>query len=213
MGHLVWDWNGTLLDDLALTIKATNATIIAAGGRPITIDDHKRAFRRPLTEYYGDVLGRYIGDAEFEYLDGVFRGVYDAGLPDCALAIDAFEAIRAWPGTQSVLSMWNHADLLRELDHRGLSSHLLGADGRRHGRGDLKAAYLADHLASFAIDPTDCVLVGDSIDDADAAVSVGARCVLYAGGITDGDRLEATSCPVVATLVEAVTLAFHNEPS
>jgi phosphoglycolate phosphatase-like HAD superfamily hydrolase len=46
--HLVWDWNGTLLDDLALVVAATNASLATAGGRPITAEEHRRDFRRPI---------------------------------------------------------------------------------------------------------------------------------------------------------------------
>jgi phosphoglycolate phosphatase-like HAD superfamily hydrolase len=51
------------------------------------------------------------------------------------------------------------------------------------------------------------VLIGDSLDDADAAESVGARCVLYTGGFTDPDRLRASGRPVADALTEAVALA------
>ena len=49
--------------------------------------------------------------------------------------------------------------------------------------------------------------MGDTVDDADAARTVGAAIVLYDGGITDADRLRATGAPVVSTLLEAVALA------
>ncbi|MBT8228450.1 MAG: HAD family hydrolase [Dactylosporangium sp.] len=206
--HLVWDWNGTLLDDLALTIHATNATIAAAGGRPITLDEHKKTFRRPLTDFYAEVLGRPVTSAEFAHLDTVFYRVYHAGLEACPLAADVWEALAAWPWTQSVLSMWGHVELVRELDRRGLTGHLARVDGcRNNGLGDLKRAYLAGHLATVGVNGATCVLIGDSLDDADAAAAVGGRCVLYAGGITDPARLRATGYPVAFTLVEAVELA------
>lgn len=50
------------------------------------------------------------------------------------------------------------------------------------------------------------MLIGDSLDDADAAAAA-AACVLYTGGFTDPDRLRASGRPVVETLTEAVRLA------
>ena len=48
------------------------------------------------------------------------------------------------------------------------------------------------HLAELGLTGPDCVLIGDSVDDAHAADAVGAGCVLYSGGFTDceatGDR-------------------------
>lgn len=208
MTHLVWDWNGTLLDDLPLTIQATNASLRAVGGPVVTVEVHRREFRRPLTEYYATMLGRPLRVGEFKVIDEVFSRTYRAGLRTCPLAGDALAAMSRWSGSQSLLSMWSHAELVPELDRRGLTGLLSRADGcQGYDLGDLKAAYLTGHLAALGVAGPQCVLVGDSIDDADAAVAVGARCVLYTGGITDPDRLRQTSHPVVSSLVEAVALA------
>jgi len=51
------------------------------------------------------------------------------------------------------------------------------------------------------------VLIGDSLDDAAAADSVGGKVVLYTGGFTHPDRLRAAGRPVADTLVEAVEIA------
>jgi phosphoglycolate phosphatase-like HAD superfamily hydrolase len=208
VAHLVWDWNGTLLDDLDLIVVATNASLAALGGPVITADDHRRDFRRPLPEYYSHLLGRTLTPDEYLRLDRAFHSAYRAGLPTCGLAADALDAIRAWSGTQSLLSMWFHDELLAEVTRRGLVSLLARIDGLRTTvGGDRKAGYLAEHLDALGVDGADCVLIGDSVDDAHAAAEVGAGCVLYAGGITDPDRLAATGQPVAATLVEAVALA------
>jgi phosphoglycolate phosphatase-like HAD superfamily hydrolase len=206
--HLFWDWNGTLLDDLDLVVVATNASLAVLEGPVITVDDHRRDFRRPLPEYYAAVLGRPLGAEEYLRLDRAFHAAYRAELSTCRLAADALDAIRAWPGTQSLLSMWFHDELLAEVTRRGLVSLLGRIDGLRSTvGGDRKAGYLAEHLDALGVDGADCVLVGDSVDDAHAAESVGAACVLYAGGITHPDRLAATGRPVAGTLVEAVALA------
>jgi phosphoglycolate phosphatase-like HAD superfamily hydrolase len=73
--------------------------------------------------------------------------------------------------------------------------------------GDLKAGHLARHLYELGVAGSDAVLIGDSLDDADAASSVGAAVVLYSGGFTDATRLRAVGCPVADTLVEAVGIA------
>ena len=208
MAHLVWDWNGTLLDDLDLVVAATNASLATAGGPVVTADEHRRDFRRPVADYYAYALGRPVDSDEFVRLDRAFHDAYRAGLLECALAPDALDAIRAWPGTQSLLSMWFHDELVPEVTRRGLVNLLLRVDGlRSEVGGDRKAGYLAAHLAALCVDPADCVLIGDSVDDAHAAEEAGAACVLYAGGFTEPSRLVATGLPVAETLVEAVKTA------
>jgi phosphoglycolate phosphatase-like HAD superfamily hydrolase len=206
--HLVWDWNGTLLDDLHIVVTATNACLASVGGPVVTADEHRRDFRRPIVDYYAGVLGRPIDAVEFAAMDRVFHAEYRRLLIDCALAADALRAVRAWRGSQSLLSMWFHTELVPEVSRRGLAALMSRVDGlRQRDWSDHKASHLAEHLAALEVRGAECVLIGDSIDDADAAASVGARCVLYAGGFTDPERLAATGAPVAATLLEAILLA------
>src|SRR3712207_5417164 len=87
--HLVWDWNGTLLDDLSLVVSATNAAFGVVGGPEVTADEHRRDFRRPISDYYGHVLGRPVDDEEFVRLDKTFHEAYRLGLVNVALNADA----------------------------------------------------------------------------------------------------------------------------
>ncbi len=211
--HLVWDWNGTLLDDLHLVVEATNEAFALVGAAPVTAEEHRRDFRRPVADYYAHVLGRPVDRTEFAALDRAFHDAYRRRLVECALAPDALDAIHAWPGTQSLLSMWFHDELLPEVTRRGLVERLARVDGlRSQVGGDRKAEYLAGHLAALGVPGERAVLVGDSVDDAHAAEAVGAACVLYSGGFTDVERLRDTGLPVARTLLEAVALAGAARP-
>jgi len=208
VAHLVWDWNGTLLDDTALVVAATNATLAGLGGVAISVDDHRRGFARPVADYYARLLGRPVTPDEFALLDEAFHAAYRGGLDGAVLAADARAAMRAWGGTQSLLSMFFHDDLVALVRRHGLEPWLARVDGLRdHVGGGPKAPHLAAHLAALGVAPGDAVLVGDTVDDADAARAVGARVVLYTGGITDEPRLRATGAPLAGSLLEAVALA------
>ena len=206
--HLVWDWNGTLLDDLTLVVEATNVCLATVGGPRVSAAEHRRDFRRPVIDYYTFVLGRPVDAAEFQRLDDTFHKAYREGMAACELAADALEAMAGWTGTQSLLLMFFHDELMLEVTRHGLLSRLSRVDGLPGTvGGQLKAAYLRAHLERLAIAGESVVLLGDSVDDGAAAASVGARCVLYAGGFTDERLLVATGLPVAHTLTEAVRLA------
>jgi phosphoglycolate phosphatase-like HAD superfamily hydrolase len=205
MRHLVWDWNGTLLDDLSVVVAATNAAFATIGGPAVTADEHRRDYRRPIIDYYSFVLGRPMAADEFARVDQIFHDAYREKLVDCALAADALEAISAWSGSQSLLSMWFHHELVPEVTRRGLVERLARIDGLRSATGGgHKAEHLTAHLDALGVPGHQAVLIGDSIDDAHAAAAAGATCVLYAGGFTDPPLLHATGLPVATTLVAAV---------
>lgn len=206
--HLVWDWNGTLLDDLSLVVSSTNEAFTSVGGRPVDADEHRRLFRRPVAEFYAEILERAIDEEEFGKLDRIFHDAYRLGLTDMRLAADASAALKQWSGTQSLLSMWFHSELVPAIDTYGLAGAFTRVDGlRAELGGHLKAGHLAEHLAGLGLTGDQVVLIGDSLDDAAAADSVGGEIVLYSGGFTDPSRLRASGRPVADTLVEAVTIA------
>ncbi|WFE51621.1 MULTISPECIES: HAD hydrolase-like protein [unclassified Micromonospora] len=206
--HLVWDWNGTLLNDLSLVVSATNVVFASLGGPTVTPDEHRVRFRRPIAEYYAEVLGQAVDADEFGRLDRIFHDAYRTGLTTCELAADARTAMAAWPGSQSLLSMWFHEELVPTVHTYGLTGQFTRVDGLRATvGGDRKAESLKLHLAELGVDGASVVLIGDSIDDADAATAVGGRAVLYTGGFTDPARLRASGHPVADTLTDAVALA------
>ncbi|WP_433792297.1 HAD family hydrolase [Actinoplanes sp. CA-252034] len=207
--HLVWDWNGTLLDDLHLVVSSTNVAFATAGGRDVGADEHRRAFRRPVADFYAEMLGRAIDEEEFGRLDRIFHDAYRLGLTDVVLAADAQAAIKSWPGSQSLLSMWFHHELVPAVEGYGLAGIFARIDGlRAELGGGFKAAHLAAHLAELGVDGRNVVMIGDSLDDADAAESVGGHAVLYTGGFTDPARLRESGRPVADTLVDAVKMAM-----
>ncbi|WP_250027989.1 HAD family hydrolase [Paractinoplanes maris] len=206
--HLVWDWNGTLLDDLSLVVSSTNEAFAAVGGRAVDADEHRSRFRRPVAEFYAEMLERSVDDEEFGRLDRIFHDAYRMGLTSMALAADASAALKEWPGSQSLLSMWFHNELVPAVETYGLAGVFTRVDGlRTEMGGHLKAGHLAQHLAELGLTGAQVVLIGDSLDDAAAADSVGAAIVLYTGGFTDPSRLRASGRPVADSLVEAVTIA------
>jgi phosphoglycolate phosphatase-like HAD superfamily hydrolase len=206
--HLVWDWNGTLLNDLSLVVESTNVVFASVGGPVVTTEEHRAGFRRPISDYYAEVLGRAMDADAFGRLDKIFHDAYRTGLTTCELAADATTAMRSWTGTQSLLSMWFHDELVPAIETYGLTGMFTRIDGLQGTiGGDHKAGHLARHLADLGLEGRSVVLIGDSIDDADAADAAGAHCVLYTGGFTDPDRLRASGRPVADTLTEAVRLA------
>ena len=206
--HLVWDWNGTLLDDLHLVVSATNVAFASAGGRPVDADEHRARYRRPVAEFYAEMLERAIDEQEFGRLDKLFHDTYRLGLTSMTLAADAMTAIKSWPGSQSLLSMWFHSELVPAVETYGLAGVFTRVDGlRTEVGGHLKAAHMAAHLDGLGVSGERVVMIGDSLDDAAAADSVGAHAVLYTGGFTHPGKLRETGRPVADTLLEAVEIA------
>ncbi|MDF1594942.1 MAG: HAD hydrolase-like protein [Acidimicrobiia bacterium] len=216
MQHVVWDWNGTLLNDLEQVVQSVNVALASFNAGPITADDYRAGYTRPVVLFYEHLLSRPVSDEEWEQLDIVFHHAYREALAEAQLTPDALAAMEAvddagW--TQSLLSMFPHDELLEALAGRGIGDRLVAIDGLRAGRGDRKYGSLVRHLEHVAhkigtpLDPTTVVMIGDALDDADAAEGLGIKCVLYASGSHPRAKLEATGHPVSDSLIEALAVA------
>ncbi len=210
--HVIWDWNGTLFDDLGIVVASVNAAISEAGAAPITVDRYRSSFKRPVSMFYEELLARPVSDAEWERLDSAFHDHYAQLVPRAALAVEAFEALESVEragGTQSLLSMYLHEALVELVTGMGVDKHMTLVDGLQDGlRGGEKREHLEEHLRVLSVDAAKAVVIGDSLDDVAAADAVGVRAVLYDSGSVTRERLESSGAPIATTLLEAVELAL-----
>ncbi|WP_253780428.1 HAD family hydrolase [Goodfellowiella coeruleoviolacea] len=210
--HIVWDWNGTLLADNDAVLAAVNRVCVDFGraGGPITLDEWRAVFSRPIVQCYERLLGRTLSTADWARLDALYHDEYRKLLHTCRLAQGVPDLLRDWRvggRTQSLLSMWFHHELVPLVTEFGIAELFGRIDGLRASTGGgSKAEHLAEHLAEQGLKPGDVVLIGDVVDDAHAADQVGAACVLVSTGVMNRPALEATGVPVVDTLTEAVGL-------
>jgi phosphoglycolate phosphatase-like HAD superfamily hydrolase len=221
MRHIVWDWNGTLFDDLEIVVASVNVSLRSIGAPPIDVETYRSVYQRPLHRFYQNLLGRPVSPEEMRSIDDDFHAAYQALLDQARLTVDARRAVglvaeRGY--TQSVLSMWWHDHLVPAVRFFGLEDCMLAVDGHRGGPGESKERHLAGHVEQLTrlfpglVLREAMVVIGDVTDDADAARAVGVGCVLYDGGSQPRAVVGAQGVPVAATLVEAVELAGGPQP-
>ncbi|GAA3131213.1 hypothetical protein GCM10020001_061690 [Nonomuraea salmonea] len=150
------------------------------------------------------MLGRPLTEGEWERLDQGFHEHYFRLAEVCRLATGAETMLAAWTGSQSLCSMAPHAHLVPKVDSFGITRHFTRIDGLHGATGGEKAAHMEEHISALDVDPAQVLVIGDSVDDGLAARHVGARAVLYTGGMTTRQELESTGFPVVDRLADAL---------
>ena len=205
--HIVWDWNGTLLADLPGVLRAVSRSVGKYGLPPVGGDDYRNHFTRPVRRFYDNLFDRPVTDMEWVDLNKTFHDYYYEVVDDISLATGAEESLQAAAGLgwgQSLLSMSTQEHLISTVRAHGIDTYFRRIDGLESPDGGLKEAYLEKHLAAMQVDPGSVWLIGDTPDDHDAAVAVGARVVLFDGGSHHRSTLEALGAPVVNSLNEGV---------
>ncbi|MGW7361073.1 HAD family hydrolase [Streptomyces sp. NPDC054802] len=212
--HLVWDWNGTLLDDISAVIAATNAAFAEIGLEPITLERYRELYCVPVPRFYERLMGRLPSDAEWTVMDETFHRHYVEHRTGCGLTEGVEKLLHEWQRagrSQSLLSMYGHDQLVPVVRDYGIERRFIRVDGRTGPSGGTKALHMERHLGALAttVVPERTVVIGDAVDDALAAAHVGARAVLFTGGSHSRSSLESVGVPVVDTLAEAVEEALR----
>ena len=188
-------------------VTATNAAFATIGGPAVTADEHRRDFRRPVVDYYAQVMGRPVDETEFVLLDRVSTTRTGRNWSTVRSPPDAWTRSTRGTGTQSLLSMWFHDELLPEVNRRGLAAACPGR--RAAGDGRWWAQGRASGRAPCGVGRRRRRRGADRrLGRRRARRRRGRRgCVLYAGGFTDPRGARAYRPPIADTLLEAVRLA------
>jgi len=194
--HVIWDWNGTLLNDVTLALGVMNELLEAHAYPRLSHEHYVRIFDFPVRDYYV-TAGFDLDQHEFAGLSDRFCAEFEARLGSTELFADAISSLKRLASHDHfVLSNTEQLALNRMLDRFQLTDHfdaIFGLD-TNHATGKVGAGHaLMDH---HQLDPARSVLVGDTTHDADVANALGIDCVLVSHGHNDRLRLEATTWPI-----------------
>lgn len=184
--HLILDWAGTLADDRALTLAATNDTLAHFGAAPVDEATYRREFTLPVERFYR----RFIGDLPREQIDAVFFGHFAQRMAQSELFAEVPALLHICRLRGVALSICSSVPtdildgLLSRLGLREFFRHIGG------GAAD-KIPVLQQIVASAPFRPDETLYVGDTPHDIDAAhaAQVIAGAALY--GYATEDRLRA----------------------
>lgn len=202
---VIWDWNGTLLDDLALCNDCLNQ-LLSEHGYPQQYNRarYQEIFGFPIVDYY-QKAGFDFTQHSFEQLSARFMELYLPASAECTLcpgAKEALTAIRSAGLPQIILSASPLNVLQNQVAALGLSDFfdkLLGQNNiYAHSKKEAGLAFMAEHT----IDRSQVVMIGDTLHDYEVACAMGTNSILCAAGHQSRSRLSSCGVPVIDTLCE-----------
>jgi phosphoglycolate phosphatase len=201
---IIWDWNGTLLDDAEICRKAINKMLAARNLPTLTIEKYRSVFTFPVIEYYR-LVGFDFTKEEWESVAMEFINLYLSALPECSLtpfAIDTLELFKQKGYRQAIISAMQHDALLKSVSELGIYDYFdfIGGIGDHYGGGKVDNA--RNYFSTAGLNPSQITLIGDTLHDSDVAAELKCRCVLVTTGHQSYSRLSQTSLPVIHNLSE-----------
>ncbi|MBU0474752.1 MAG: HAD family hydrolase [Bacteroidetes bacterium] len=205
--HVIWDWNGTLFDDVELCSKIMNQLLEEANLPKITVNEYRAVFTFPVIDYY-KALGHDVGDENWQKISHQFISEYEANKYNYSIygdAKDVLTKIKNLGISQSVLSAYKQETLDELVAHFGLSEFFVGLIGLDNIYATSKLDNGLKWMKKLGFKKGEVLFVGDTLHDCEVANAIGADPVLITLGHQSIDKLKSCKIKLIDSLSELIT--------
>lgn len=204
--YVIWDWNGTLLDDISASLNSVNDMLALRGMPPIGVERYRECIGTPIRCFYEQVFD--MEKEDYPRLLAEYHAGYARHLINCSIgkgAVDALEFFASQGSVQVIISSCEQNQLLSGVESYGVSGYfdaVLGAsDFLAAEKVERAQKYLAEK--SKKSDPK-ILVIGDLLHDFELANAVSAHCVITKSGHEAWGRLAESGVDTVNDLTELV---------
>lgn len=209
--YILWDWNGTLLDDLDLSIRCINFSLEKRKLSLMTKEKYYQDFCFPVINYYKKI-GFDFSNESYETVAEEFINCYNENVKFCELQNFAKKVTGKFTAKgipQYILSASEKAILITGLKRTGifpLFKDIIASDNIfANGKVNIASEYFARHQMEGK-----GLLIGDTPHDLEVAKSINADCILYSKGHSKKDNLLKLGVPVINELDEVYNYVFDD---
>jgi len=184
MEHIIWDWNGTLLDDAHIATEVIGEILIENGLPAITLDEYRTHFCFPVENYYRK-LGFDFNKTPFHFLADRFVRVFDERVKGAKLfdgVTDLLDSISNQGIQQSILSAASQTHLDEIVDHFGVTRYFKRIYGLDNHYAKSKLHRGKQLILDIPISKEKTVFIGDTDHDLEVGQELGIRVILLNGG-------------------------------
>jgi len=189
---IIWDWNGTLLNDVWLCVEIANKMLVDHNELNLDTEGYRAVFGFPITDYY-QKIGIDLKKESFEVLTTKFVSSYGIGVKKCQLHQNAVDTLKMFASNkmdQYILTAAHKESVMPLLAHYSILEYFIEIEGLDNHRAESKVDRGMQLIENNKIKIDSAVLIGDTIHDLEVAKAIGVDCILIANGHQSKNRLE-----------------------
>lgn len=196
---IIWDWNGTLLNDVDMCIASMNQLLQVRDIPLINKELYKKVFTFPVQDYY-QKIGVDFEKESFDVIGHQFMDLYFEALPNCQLHDGVEEVLKYFQKQgkrQFILSAMEHESLLQSLKDYGISDFFEGVFGIDNHLAAGKIDRAHQMVEEFNIDVSSSMMFGDTLHDKEVADEMAVDIIFIAHGHQSRNILEKAEVQVL----------------
>lgn len=207
--YILWDWNGTLIDDLQMNIDLENAMLRERSLPPLPSKEfYLENFDFPIIDFYRRI-GYTFETETYEEVAELYAAEYEKRLETTGLFPDAEKVLAALSKAgfkQVIISATEQKMLLSQVARYGIGGYFDSVLGTDNKLGQSKVRTALSWLDGNGIDPKTAVFIGDTLHDLETARAIGCDCILTSRGHFAKKRLLTAGVPVADSLDEVLEM-------
>lgn len=204
--HIIWDWNGTLLNDRWLCLESINKLLVGRGKNPLSDEEYLAYFDFPVRDYYVKA-GFDFTKEDFKIPAIQFIEFYELKRKQCLLqdnALDVLKYFHQQGVSQYLLSASESAVLNDMVDFFDLRKYFTQVCGLNNHYAASKLDLGRELIKDISVSPEELLMVGDTCHDQEVASALGVSVILYDQGHFPTYRLEGCGCRLISDLKELI---------
>ncbi len=205
--YIIWDWNGTLLNDIGASLASVNDMLAVRGRKAIDIDYYKECIGVPIIRFYEKVFDMEKEDYSLiikQYNKGYLYHLKDVGLTDGT--IEALEFFKKNGAKQVVVSSSNNEQVCLNIKKYGISEYFDEILGAGDYFASSKIERAKDYLFRNKAKSNEVLVIGDLEHDSEMADTLGTDCILLTSGHEHPERLKNAGKPLAGNLFDVIDL-------
>ncbi len=192
---VIWDWNGTLLNDVQYCLDILNNLLIDNELEPITLEQYRNIFTFPVKDYYKKA-GFDFSKKSFEELGKIFIDNYEKNKHSLNLftgAIETLEYFESIGVEQYLLSAYKQDNLENYVDYFKIKKFFKKIKGLDNIYAGGKTELGIELRKQINHSKEQVVLIGDSLHDYEVAQAINAGAILVSNGHQSAEKLRLNS--------------------
>ncbi|MEA3450590.1 MAG: HAD hydrolase-like protein [Bacteroidota bacterium] len=206
---IIWDWNGTLLNDVEFCVETINKVLTQHNLKNIAPEYYREIFTFPVKDYY-QKLGFDFEKNPFSVVGKEFIDEYNLGINSCNLyenAVSVLSEIKRIKIPQVIISAREHSSLLQDIKDKQISEYFTSIIGISDIYASSKLHLFKKVMSNYNFSAEEILLIGDTTHDCEIARELNINFVHFSRGHQNKSHFgECDNLHVVDNLQEVLKL-------
>ncbi len=209
--NILWDWNGTILNDTPVAFEATNILLERYNYPTITLEFYRDNMDTPIVNFYSKIFN--LNKHDMQMLDDEWGVLYHQLSDKIELHTDVEEMLSTFSENnlnQIILSAFKTDEITKYARKFSIEHYFDDILGTQNIVMESKTARGKRYMQENGFTSEQTLYIGDTVHDYDTARGLGIDCILFSGGQQSPKLLKQCGVPVYNNFVDIANLLTED---